>query len=170
MANKHENKHTCKCDDKCACQHETQECCCENHGSKESEYLELAQRIKAEFENYKRRNAEVASQSFNNGVASAVTKLLPCIDAFNQAKSNIADEKTVQGLDMVLSSMLNAFTELGVSKIEAVGNPFNPNFHNAVLTGSESEIDDDIVLDEYQQGFIMGDRVIRHSVVKINKK
>lgn len=138
--------------------------------SKESEYLELAQRIKAEFENYKKRNAEVSSQSFDNGVASAITKLLPAIDSFKQAKSSITDENTIKGLDLVLSQILNAFSELGVTKINAEGEIFDPNYHNAVLTGTEPDLPNGLILDEYQEGFIMkGDRVIRHSVVRINK-
>ena len=63
--------------------------------SKEQEYLELAQRIKAEFENYKRRNADVVSSSFSNGIATTIEKLLPAIDSFNQAKANITDEAMI---------------------------------------------------------------------------
>ena len=138
--------------------------------SKETEYLELAQRIKAEFENYKKRNAELSSQSFDNGVVSAITKLLPAIDSFKQAKSSITDENTIKGLDLVLSQILNAFSELGVTKINAEGEIFDPNFHNAVLTGTEPDLPNGLILDEYQEGFIMkNDRVIRHSVVRINK-
>lgn len=138
--------------------------------SKEAEYLELAQRIKAEFENYKKRNAEVVSQSFDNGVSHTVEKLLPAIDSFKQAKASIQDESVLKGLDLVLSQILNAFSELGVTKIPAVGEQFDPNFHNAVLVGKEEDKEDGVILDEYQEGFILkNDRVIRHSVVKINK-
>lgn len=138
--------------------------------SKEAEYLELAQRIKAEFENYKKRNAEVVSQSFDNGVTHTVEKLLPAIDSFKQAKASIQDESVLKGLDLVLSQILNAFSELGVTKIPAVGEQFDPNFHNAVLVGKEEDKEDGVILDEYQEGFILkNERVIRHSVVKINK-
>lgn len=138
--------------------------------SKEAEYLELAQRIKAEFENYKKRNAEVVSQSFDNGVTHTVEKLLPAIDSFKQAKASIQDESVLKGLDLVLSQILNAFGELGVTKIPAVGEQFDPNFHNAVLVGKEEDKEDGVILDEYQEGFILkNERVIRHSVVKINK-
>jgi len=138
--------------------------------SKEAEYLELAQRIKAEFDNYKKRNSEVVTQSFENGVCHTVEKLLPAIDSFKQAKDSITDENTIKGLDLVLNLILNAFKELGITKIEALGKPFNPNYHNAVLVGNEPDKPNDIVLDEYQEGFILkDDRVIRHSVVRINK-
>ena len=138
--------------------------------SKEAEYLELAQRIKAEFENYKRRNAEVVTQSFDNGVAHTVAKLLPAIDSFKQAKASIQDENMLKGLDLVLSQILGALAELGVTKIPAVGEQFNPNYHNAVLVGADETKEDNEILDEYQEGFILkNDRVIRHSVVRINK-
>ena len=138
--------------------------------SKEQEYLELAQRLKAEFENYKKRNADIVTQSFDNGVSHTVAKLLPAIDSFKQAKDSISDENVLKGLDLVLNQILSAFEELGVTKIKAKGEMFDPNFHNAVLTGNEPDMPDGIILDEFQEGFILkNDRVIRHSVVKINK-
>lgn len=153
----------CNCGDECTC---GDDCSCH---SKEAEYLELAQRIKAEFDNYKRRNAEITAQSFSNGVASTVTRLLPAIDSFKQAKSNIKDEDTLKGIDMIEGLILKAFGELNVEKIDCVGKEFDPNLHNAVLTGEDKSKADGVVLEEYQEGFKLGDRVIRHSVVKINK-
>lgn len=142
----------------------------ETSGSKELEYLELAQRIKAEFENYKRRNAEATTQSFENGVAKAIEKLLPAMDSFKQAKSSIQDENTLKGLDLVYNQITKAFEELGVTKIKALGEQFDPNYHNAVLTGNDPEKADNEIISEYQEGFIMkNERVIRHSVVQINK-
>ena len=159
----HKCSDECMCGDECNC---GDDCSC--HG-KEAEYLELAQRIKAEFDNYKRRNAEISSQSFNNGVASTVTRLLPVIDSFKQAKANIEDEDTLKGLDLLEGLIIKAFNELNVEKIECVGKDFDPNYHNAVLTGEDNTKPDGVILEEYQQGFKLGDRVIRHSVVKINK-
>lgn len=138
--------------------------------SKEAEYLELAQRLKAEFENYKKRNADLALQSFDNGVAHTVEKMLPAIDSFKQAKNSLTDENTIKGLDLVLNQILTAFGELGVTKIKAIGEQFDPNFHNAVMVENNDEIPDNEIVDEFQEGFILkNERVIRHSVVKINK-
>ena len=162
------DKKHCK-NGKCDCKHEH----CEDQEvvvSKEAEYLELAQRLKAEFENYKRRNAEVMTQSFDNGVAHTVSKLLPAIDSFKQAKDTITDENTLKGLDLVINQIFNALEELGVKKIEAVGKIFDPNYHNAVIVGNDASKQDNEILDEFQEGFILkNDRVIRHSVVRINK-
>ena len=105
--------------------------------SKELEYLELAQRLKAEFENYKKRNAEITVQSFDNGVAHTVEKLLPAMDSFKQAKASIQDENTLKGLDLVYNQIIKALEELGITKINAKGEMFDPNFHNAVLTGND---------------------------------
>ena len=138
--------------------------------SREAEYLEIAQRIKAEFENYKKRNAEISSQSFENGVVSVIEKLLPAMDSFKQAKASIQDENTIKGLDIVYSQIMKAFRELGVSKIDALGEQFNPNLHNAVLAGNDPEKADNEIINEFQEGFILkNNRVIRHSVVQINK-
>ena len=132
-------------------------------------YLEMAQRIQAEFENYKKRNATISQDSYRNGVITAVRKMLPVIDSFKQAKSQIKDDSVLTGLDLVLSQMMSALKDLGVTKIECVGLPFDPNLHNAVLVGVDTEKPDQVVLEEYQEGFTLGDIVIRHSVVKINK-
>ena len=166
-----EHKCNCGCEHEHHNEHKHETCNCNSNtcASKEQEYLELAQRIKAEFENYKRRNAEITSISFNNGVVSTITKLLPAIDSFNQAKANIKDEDTLVGLNLILNNILTAFSELGVEKIDAVGKEFDPNLHNAILTGKDETKPEGIVLEEYQQGFKLRDRVIRHSVVKINK-
>lgn len=138
--------------------------------SKELEYLELAQRIKAEFENYKKRNAEISIQSFDNGVVSTIERLLPAMDSFKQAKESIKDESSLKGIDLVLSQILKAFEGLGVTKINAVGQQFDPNYHNAVLVGKDPKKPDNEVLSEFQEGFVYkNDRVIRHSVVQINK-
>ena len=132
-------------------------------------YLEMAQRIQADFENYKRRNKDIVQESFANGVATSVEKLLPALDSFNQATKKIHDEKILDGVNLIYNQLKNALSELGVTKIECVGKPFDPNFHNAVLTGEDKNRKDSIVLEEYQEGFMLNNKVIRHSVVKINK-
>ncbi|MBQ4557959.1 MAG: nucleotide exchange factor GrpE [Clostridia bacterium] len=157
-------KDKCKCGDNCNCKDDNK-----SSTSKETEYLELAQRIKAEFENYKRRNSEVVTTSFNNGVATAVTKMLPMIDSFNQAKSNIQDESVLSGIDMIYNQLIAGLKELNVEKIDCLGKVFDPNLHNAVLIGKDEAYPNETILEEYQAGFKMNDRVIRYSTVKVNK-
>lgn len=136
---------------------------------KETEYLELAQRIKAEFENYKKRNAEIAEQSKISGMISVITKLLPALDGFQKAKEIIKDEDVLNGVIMIENQINKALEDLGVKKIEAVGKEFDPNFHNAVLADSNANYPDNIVLEELQTGFMLNDKVIRYSVVKVNR-
>ena len=140
-----------------------------NEEDKASEYLELAQRIKAEFENYKKRNADLSTTSYNNGVASAVTKILPVIDSFNQARSNITDAAVLSGVDLIYNQLMSALEELNVEKIDCLGKIFDPNYHNAVLVGKDEAYPNETILEEYQAGFTLSGKVIRHSTVKVNK-
>jgi len=136
---------------------------------KSAEYLELAQRIKAEFENYKKRNADISTQSYNNGVVSAVIKLLPVIDSFNQARSNITDQAVLSGVDLIFNQLMKALNDLNVEKIDSLGKVFDPNFHEAVLIGQDESYPAETVLEEYQAGFTMNGKVIRPASVKVNK-
>ncbi len=155
-----EKEHACECE--CEDIYDTK--------SKEAEYLELAQRIKAEFDNYKKRNAEISTQSFENGITHTIAKLLPAMDSFKQAKATIADEKVLEGVELIIEQIFGAFDQLGVTKIDAQDQMFDPEYHNAVLTANDETKPDGTILEEYQEGFIFkNERVIRHSVVKINK-
>ena len=157
---KEDKEQKCNCGDTCECN---------NNEDKSAEYLELAQRIKAEFDNYKKRNAELAMTSYNNGIATAVNKLLPAIDSFNQARTNITDPATLSGIDLIFNQLMKGLNELNVEKIESVGQLFDPNIHNAVLVGNDETYPNETVLEEYQAGFIMNGKVIRPSTVKVNK-
>lgn len=136
--------------------------------SKESEYLELAQRITAEFENYKKRNADLAQKSEEEGVVRAVQKILPIVDSFDNAFKMVKDEGSKEGLRLVYEIVINALGELGVTEIDAVGKDFDPQLHNAVIA-TEDEKNAGKVLEVYQKGFKMGDRVIRYSMVRVGK-
>ena len=135
---------------------------------KSQEYLEMAQRIQAEFDNYRRRNLEIVSQSRKDGIVYAVTELLPVLDTINSAKRQLMDENLSKALDLVYKQTLDCFDKLGVKKIEAVGKTFDPNYHNAIMTEHIEGTEPDIVLDEFQEGFMIDGRVIRHSVVKVS--
>ena len=165
----HEHKEEIKEKDQCCCG-EACECkSSDNISDKATEYLELAQRIKAEFDNYKKRNAEITTTSYNNGIATAVTKILPCIDSFNQAKSNISDPAVLSGVELIYNQLIKGLSELNVVKIDCLGKLFDPNLHNAVLVGSDDAYPEDTVLEEYQAGFTLNGKVIRPSTVKVNK-
>jgi molecular chaperone GrpE len=140
----------------------------EEKPDKALEYLEMAQRIQAEFDNYRRRNLDIASNSRKEGIVQAVEQLLPVLDTINSAKRQLMDENLAKSLDLIYKQTLDCFSKLGVTKIEAIGKPFDPNYHNAIMTEHVDDMEPDIVIDEFQEGFVMDGKVIRHSVVKVS--
>lgn len=166
-------KHGCGChgQDNHECHHEHGHCCHHEHEIKETnlDYLELAQRLKAEFDNYKRRNADVRAEAYNDGIIDVVKKLLPVLDGFHQATKNISDPSTLEGVSILQKQLLDALSTFGVSKIDCVGKPFDPHSHNAVVAVEVEGVEPDMVVEEYQEGFKLKDKVIRHSVVRISK-
>lgn len=140
----------------------------EEKSNKAQEYLEMAQRVQAEFDNYRRRNLELASSSRKDGIIYAIEQLLPVLDTINSAKRQLMDENLSKSLDLVYKQTLDCFAKLGVTKIEAIGKPFDPNYHNAIMTEHVDNVEPDMVLDEFQEGFVMEGKVIRHSVVKVS--
>ena len=134
------------------------------------EYLQTAQRLQAEFDNYRKRTEEQLKQARFDGMADAVSKLLPVLDSFESASKMISDPKLLEGFELIKNQILNAFNVLGVEKIEAKNTPFNPALHNALATQSNPDFDDDIVIEEYQAGYRLKDKIIRYSQVIVNKK
>ena len=136
---------------------------------KSKEYLDMAQRIQAEFDNYRRRNLDIAKNSRHDGIIHAVTELLPVVDTIKSAKRQIQDENFAKSIDLIYKQLIDCFAKLGITKIEAVGKPFDPNYHNAIMAEEAKGVEPDMVLEEFQEGFMMDGRVIRHSVVKVSK-
>ena len=133
------------------------------------EYLNLARVIQADFDNYRKRSLEQIERARIDGIASTVEVLLPSLDAFKKVKENVKDEKTLEGIDMLERAILNGFEKLGVQKIDAVGLPLDPNVHNALAVTQNKELEDGIVVDEFQAGYKMGEKIIRCSQVLVNK-
>lgn len=159
----------CHCED-CDCQDcECEECDCGDYeNSKEQEYLQDLQRLQAEFDNYRKRNEFIVLKAKEEGVILAVEKLLPVLDSFKAAEKHMT-EKELQGLFLVKEQVENALKQLGVVKIEAVNKTFNPDYHNAVIMGEEKGKESHTVLEVFQDGYMYKDKVIRHSMVKVNK-
>lgn len=160
------------CCEECNCSQENETACgCDNSKDSEKEqvYLEMAQRIQAEFDNYRKRTQSSEKDARKNGICFAVEKFLPVIDSLDNAKRQVADESFTKALDLVANQIMQSLSSLGVQKIEAVNQVFDPNKHNAIMTGNEQDKPDDIILEEFQAGFILDGKVIRHSVVKVNK-
>ena len=135
-----------------------------------TEYLNLAKQVQADFDNYRKRTVEDIKKARIDGLVDAVKVILPALDVFDVALKQITDEKALEGINMVKTQLEKALIDLGITKIDCVGKPFNPHLHNAVLTQNSDEFADDIVTDEFACGYMYKDKVIRYSQVRVNKK
>ncbi|MBR3484437.1 MAG: nucleotide exchange factor GrpE [Lachnospiraceae bacterium] len=123
----------------------------------------------AEFENFRKRtNAEKAGM-YSNGVRDTVEKLLPVIDNFERAvdMSQEKESSLYKGVEMILKQLLEITASLGVEEIPALGEPFDPNVHSAVMHIEDEKCDENVVVEVFQKGYRLGDRVIRPSMVKV---
>ena len=135
-----------------------------------TEYLNLAKQVQADFDNFRKRTVEDIKRARVDGLVDAVKVILPALDAFEIALKQVTDEKSLEGIKMIKSQIEKSLLDLGVTKIDCVGKPFNPHLHNAVLTQNSEDFEDDVVTDEYASGYMYKDKVIRYSQVRVNKR
>ena len=123
----------------------------------------------AEFDNYRKRTTAEKAAMYSNGVRDTVEKLLPVVDNFERAVGSATDtEDTLYtGVLMILKQLRDVLAELGVEEIPAEGEPFDPNYHNAVMHVDDESCDDNVIVEVFQKGYRLGDKVIRHSMVKV---
>lgn len=126
----------------------------------------------AEFDNFKKRTAKEKEDFYKMAVCETVTPLLAVLDnlerAVDAAEAAGESGSVLDGIKMVKKQFDDALLNLGVAPIEALGNEFDPEKHNAVMTG-ESDETENIVIEEFQKGYIYKDKVVRHSMVKVSK-
>lgn len=159
---KHKHKHG-ECDDEC--------CCHENHDEAElaGQYLAMAQRLQADFDNYRKHVAEQLDFQREEGKKSVIEAFLPCLDTFKEAKKSISDESVLAGINMIEEKILSTLKNLKVEKIEAVGKPYDHNLHEVIAVLRDESKENDIILDEFQAGYTLNGKVIRYSKVIVNK-
>ena len=123
----------------------------------------------AEFENFRRRTEIEKSQMFATGAKSIVEKILPVVDNFERGLATVEEgaDPFADGMLMIYKQILTTLDEVGVKPIEAVGQEFNPDFHNAVMHVEDEEVGENIVVEEFQKGYMYNDTVVRHSMVKV---
>lgn len=130
-------------------------------------------RLQADFDNFRRRTRIDIEAGEKYRAQKLAVELLPAIDNFERALKIEADnEQTkslLQGMEMVYRSLVDALKKEGVEAIEAVGKDFDPNFHQAVMQGEDENYGSNVVTDEFQKGYMLKDRVIRPSMVKVNQ-
>ncbi len=132
---------------------------------------DLRKRNLAEFENFRKRSEKEKSTMFDMGAKSVVEKLLPIIDNFERGFAGVSEEQMsdpfVSGMDMVYKQMQKALADMGVEPIEAVGKPFDPNLHNAVMHIEDENLGENTVAQEFQKGYLYHGTVVRHSMVQV---
>ena len=123
----------------------------------------------AEFENFRRRTELEKSQMFATGAKSIVEKILPVVDNFERGLATVEEgaDPFADGMLMIYKQLLTTLDEAGVKPIEAVGQEFNPDFHNAVMHVEDEEVGENVVVEEFQKGYMYNDTVVRHSMVKV---
>lgn len=158
----------CNCED-CNCEsgHECEcEACKTNSGE---EYLKMAQRIQADFDNYRKRTADVIKNARIDGIVEATSKMFPAIDAIDKSKNMIKDEKVLEGINMIEKELKQSLTNLGIEEIDVLGKPLNPQFANVVAVVSDNLLEDGVVSQVFQAGYKLNDRVLRYAQVVVNK-
>ena len=123
----------------------------------------------AEFENFRRRTEQEKAQMFGNGAKAIIEKVLPVVDNFERGLATVEEgaDPFSDGMLMIYKQLLTTLEEAGVKPIEAVGKEFNPDFHNAVMHVEDEEVGENIVVEEFQKGYMYNDSVVRHSMVKV---
>jgi len=137
-------------------------------------YKEQYLRVLADSENFKKRIDEERIRERKYGSQRVLEKIIPSIDIFDKAVNMKTDDEKLKnfliGFEMINNNLKQVLEEEGVKKIKAVGEKFDPKYHHAVETEWNSDVEEDVILSEMQTGYMYKDRVLRPSLVKVNKK
>lgn len=127
----------------------------------------------AEFENFRNRSEKEKQAMFETGAKSVIEKILPVIDNFERGLATVPEDKKedpfVDGMNRVYRQLLTELDNIGVKPIEAVGQEFDPNLHNAVMQVASEEYESGIIAQELQKGYTYRDNVVRHSMVAVTE-
>lgn len=134
--------------------------------AKMEEYKDLAQRTQADFDNFRKRNAEAVKQARLEGGNDVVLSMLPVLDTVEIAINMISDDATKAGVQLIQKKILEVFSKYGVKEIEALGKEFDPNFHNAIMQVEDADNAGKVV-EVLQKGYTRDGKVIRYSMVKV---
>ena len=146
----------------------------EKKDKKDEKIEELTDRVRrqmAEFDNFRKRTEKEKTQMFETGAKSIVEKILPVVDNFERGLAAVTEEEKgtpfVEGMEKIYKQMMTVLEEAGVKPIDAVGQEFDPNLHNAVMHIEDEELGENIIAEEFQKGYTYRDSVVRHSMVKV---
>ncbi len=135
---------------------------------------ELEDRVKrqmAEFDNFRKRSEKEKTMMFETGARSVIEKILPVVDNFERGLASVPDEEKengfAQGMEMIYKQLMTELEKMEVKPIPAVGEEFNPDFHNAVMQVESEEYESGVIAQELQKGYTYRDSVVRHSMVAV---
>ncbi|HIX15649.1 MAG TPA: nucleotide exchange factor GrpE [Candidatus Hungatella pullicola] len=135
------------------------------------ELTDRLQRTMAEFDNYRKRTEKEKSAMFEIGAKDIIEKILPVVDNFERGLAAVPEEEKesafADGMEKIYRQLMKTLEDAGVKAIEAVGQPFDPNFHNAVMHIEDENLGENIVAQELQKGYTYKDTVVRHSMVQV---
>ncbi len=146
----------------------------EKKDPKDTQIEELTDRLRrtmAEFDNFRKRTEKEKSAMFEVGAKDIVERILPVIDNFERGLASMPEDVKgtafAEGMEMIYKQLLKNLEEAGVKPIEALGQPFDPNFHNAVMHVEDENLGENVVSQELQKGYMYRDSVVRHSMVQV---
>lgn len=146
----------------------------EKKDKKDEQIAELTDKVKrqlAEFENFRNRTEKEKAHMYAAGAKEVIEKMLPVVDNFERGIKSIPEEEkggpVASGMEMIYKQLMTVLTDLGVTPIEAVGQEFDPNFHNAVMHVENEELGENIIAEEFQKGYKYKDAVLRYSMVTV---
>lgn len=164
-------KETKKTDKKKAKADKKNDAKCEAMQAKIDELEDRVKRQMAEFENFRKRTDKEKAMMFETGAKSVIEKILPVVDNFERGLATIPEEDEnsgfASGMKMIYKQMMDELDKLGVKPIEAVGQEFDPNFHNAVMQVESEEYESGVVAQELLKGYMYHESVVRHSMVAV---
>ena len=135
-----------------------------------NEYKDKWMRNVAEFDNYKKHNAKLWQEAFNDGVSNVINKILPVGDSLEYALNMGLDEKTAEGIKGIIKKFSETLETMGIEEINPIGQPFDPNIAEAVMQveGAEGE-ESDTVKQVFQKGYKLKEKIIRYAKVSVTK-
>ena len=146
----------------------------EKKDKKDEQIADLTDRLKrqmAEFDNYRKRTEKEKAGMYMVGAKEIVEKILPVVDNFERGLAGVPEEQKedpfVTGVAQIYKQLMTTLEGMGVKVIEAVGAEFDPDFHNAVMHVEDESVGENIVVEEFQKGYMYKEFVVRHSMVKV---
>lgn len=125
----------------------------------------------AEFDNFRKRTEKEKAQMYEIGAKDIIEKILPIVDNFERGLSSVSEEEKetpfAEGMEKIYKQLMTTLEGIGVKPIEAVGQEFNPDFHNAVMHVEDEALGENVIAEEFQKGYTYRDSVVRHSMVKV---